>query len=195
MATTTTTSISTPRRIGSPMSPRITTTTSSPRSSRLSMTRASKLSAVMGFFYLDGEAGGLVKNIFFGDLPFALFGTTDGKTLTTSYALYGELNWRFSPKWTLNLGLRPTRETKNGIAYNAGYTDDTFTEVFGRHRGLRQRRRPSSRSRPISASTGRSTRRSWPTPRSTRASRAAVSTSAPRRRSSRTPPHPSTTRS
>jgi iron complex outermembrane receptor protein len=88
-----------------------------------------KLSAVMGFFYLDGEAGGLVKNIFFGDLPFALFGTTDGKTLTTSYALYGEVNWRFSPKWTLNVGLRPTRETKNGIAYNAGYTDDTFTEV------------------------------------------------------------------
>jgi iron complex outermembrane receptor protein len=88
-----------------------------------------KWSAVMGFFYLDGEAGGLVQNIFFGDLPFALYGTTDGTTYTESFAIYGEANWRFADNWTLNLGLRPTRETKRGVAFNAGYTDDTFTEV------------------------------------------------------------------
>jgi len=91
--------------------------------------KGGKWSGVMGVFYLDGDAGGLVKNIFFGDLPFAIFGTTDGSTKTKSYAIYADFNWHLSSKWTLNLGLRPTRETKRGIAYNAGYTDDTFTTV------------------------------------------------------------------
>lgn len=84
-----------------------------------------KLTGVFGFYYFDGEAGGLVKNIFLN----RIFGTTDGKTLTDSLALFGEGSYSFSDRWTFNLGLRATRETKNGIAYNAGYTDDTFTVV------------------------------------------------------------------
>lgn len=85
----------------------------------------SKVNGVMGFYFFDGEAGGLVRNIFFN----SIFGTTDGKTLTKQYAVYADFNIALSDRWTLNLGLRPTREEKNGIAYNAGYTDDTFTEV------------------------------------------------------------------
>ena len=85
----------------------------------------SKLTGVLGLYYFDGEAGGLVKNIFLN----RIFGTTDGKTLTDSLALFGEGSYAFSDQWTLNLGLRATRETKNGIAFNAGYTNDTFTVV------------------------------------------------------------------
>ena len=85
----------------------------------------SKLTGVLGLYYFDGEAGGLVKNIFLN----RIFGTTDGKTLTDSLALFGEGSYAFSDQWTFNLGLRATRETKNGIAFNAGYTNDTFTVV------------------------------------------------------------------
>ncbi len=84
-----------------------------------------KLTGVLGLYYFDGEAGGLVKNIFLN----RLFGTTDGKTLTNSIALFGDGSYAFSDRLTLNLGLRATREKKNGIAYNAGYTDDTFSRV------------------------------------------------------------------
>jgi len=85
----------------------------------------SKLAGVVGFYYFDGEAGGLVKNIFLN----SIFGTTDGKTLTDSIALFGDGSYKFSDKLTLNAGLRATQETKNGIAFNAGYTNDTFTVV------------------------------------------------------------------
>jgi len=85
----------------------------------------SNLAGVLGAYYFDGEAGGLVKNIFLN----RIFGTTNGKTLTDSIAVFGDGSYRFSPKTTLNFGLRATRETKNGIAFNAGYSNDTFTTV------------------------------------------------------------------
>lgn len=85
----------------------------------------SKLSGVFGLYYFDGEAGGLVKNIFLN----RIFGTTSGKTLTDSIALFGDSSYQFSDRMRLNLGLRATRETKNGIAFNAGYSNDTFTVV------------------------------------------------------------------
>jgi iron complex outermembrane receptor protein len=83
------------------------------------------LSGVFGAYYFDGEAGGLVKNIFLN----AIFGTTNGKTLTNSFAVFGDGSYRFTPKATFNFGLRATREEKNGIAFNAGYANDTFTTV------------------------------------------------------------------
>jgi iron complex outermembrane receptor protein len=85
----------------------------------------SKLSGVLGAYYFDGEAGGLVKNIFLN----AIFGTTNGKTLTKSIAIFGDGSYALDDKWTLNFGLRGTQEKKNGIAFNAGYTNDTFTTV------------------------------------------------------------------
>lgn len=84
-----------------------------------------KLSGVFGVFYFDGEAGGLVKNIFLN----RIFGTTEGKTFTDSIALFGEGSYALSDRLTLNLGLRATREEKNGVALNRGFTNDTFTVV------------------------------------------------------------------
>jgi iron complex outermembrane recepter protein len=84
-----------------------------------------KLNGIVGAYYFDGEAGGLVKNIFAN----AQFGTTNGKTLTDSIALFGDGSYKISPKLTANFGLRATRETKNGIAFNAGYANDTFSQV------------------------------------------------------------------
>ena len=81
-----------------------------------------KLSGVLGAYYFDGEAGGLVKNIFVN----AQFGTTNGKTFTESIALFGDGSYRFSDRWTFNGGLRATREKKNGVAFNAGYANDKF---------------------------------------------------------------------
>jgi iron complex outermembrane receptor protein len=86
-----------------------------------------KFSGVLGAYYFDGKAGGLVKNIFLNGL--AGFGTTDGRTLIDSIALFGEGSYEVTERLTFNLGLRGTRETKRGIAFNAGYSDDTFTRV------------------------------------------------------------------
>ena len=80
---------------------------------------------VFGFYYFDGKAGGLVKNNFLN----LLFGTTDGDTKTQSYALFGEGNVRIAPKLTLTVGARATQEKKTTRAYNAGYTDATFSVV------------------------------------------------------------------
>jgi len=82
-----------------------------------------KFAGVLGAYYFDGEAGGLVKNIFVN----ASFGTTSGKTLTDSIALFGDGSYELTDKWTLNGGLRATREKKNGIAFNALYANDQFT--------------------------------------------------------------------
>jgi iron complex outermembrane receptor protein len=82
-----------------------------------------KLSGVLGAYYFEGEAGGLVKNIFVN----AQFGTTNGKTFTDSLAIFGDGSYEFTDKWTFNGGLRATREKKNGIAFNAGYANDQFS--------------------------------------------------------------------
>jgi len=84
------------------------------------------LQGIVGLFYLDGEAGGLVQNIFFD----ALFGTTDGDTNVRSIAAFGDLSYALSDRFTLSAGLRYTDEEKCGRAFNAGYSDDTFTEVI-----------------------------------------------------------------
>lgn len=82
-----------------------------------------KTSGVLGAYYFDGEAGGLVKNIFVN----AQFGTTNGRTLTEQLAVFGDGSYAINDKWTLNGGLRATREKKNGIAFNAGYANDQFS--------------------------------------------------------------------
>ncbi len=85
-----------------------------------------KLTGLVGVYYFNGEAGGLVKNIFLN----RLFGTTDGSTDTESFAGFGDLSWRLNDKLTLNAGVRVTSEEKTGHAFNAGYSDDTFTRVI-----------------------------------------------------------------
>ncbi len=84
-----------------------------------------RLTGVLGAYYFKGEAGGLVKNIFLN----RIFGTTQGETNTDSIALFGDGSYDLSPALTLNFGLRATKEKKNGIALNRGFTNDTFTVV------------------------------------------------------------------
>ncbi len=85
-----------------------------------------KWSGVFGFFYFDGLAGGEVEAIFFTNFP----NTTTGETKTKSYAVYGNASVRLTDRLTLNLGLRPTREKKDGSAFNVFNTDNDFTDYF-----------------------------------------------------------------
>ncbi|MEM7586159.1 MAG: TonB-dependent receptor [Acidobacteriota bacterium] len=83
------------------------------------------LSGVFGLFYFDGTAGGLVQNTFFG----SIFGTTEGTTDTESFAIFGDGSYQINDRLTFNFGLRLTEEDKRGVAFNAGYTDGTFTTI------------------------------------------------------------------
>jgi iron complex outermembrane receptor protein len=82
-----------------------------------------RFTGVFGAYYFDGEAGGLVKNNFLN----LQFGTTNGRTFTESIALFGDGSYRMTDALTLNFGLRATQEEKRGVAFNAGYSDATFT--------------------------------------------------------------------
>ena len=84
-----------------------------------------KWSGVMGAYYFDGKAGGLVKNIFAN----ALFGTTDGTVKTESFAGFVDGSYRANDKMTLNIGGRLTNEKKTAHVFNAGYANDTFSRV------------------------------------------------------------------
>lgn len=83
-------------------------------------------SGVLGAYYFDGEAGGLVKNIFAN----ALFGTTDGRVQTESFAGFLDGSYRANDKVTINAGGRLTREKKTAHVFNAGYANDTFSRVI-----------------------------------------------------------------
>jgi iron complex outermembrane recepter protein len=82
-------------------------------------------SGIFGAYYLDGEAGGLVKNIFAN----ALFGTTNGTVETDSVAIFADGSYDLTSKLTLNAGLRGTREKKAAHVLNLGYANDRFVQV------------------------------------------------------------------
>jgi hypothetical protein len=42
-------------------------------------------------------------------------------------AVFGDGSYRLTDRLALNFGLRVTEEEKRGVAFNAGYTDDTFS--------------------------------------------------------------------
>jgi iron complex outermembrane receptor protein len=81
------------------------------------------LAGVFGFYYFDGTAGGLVQNNFLN----SIFGTTEGFTDTTSFAVFGDGSYAINDRLTFNAGLRVTSEEKRGVAFNAGYADATFS--------------------------------------------------------------------
>lgn len=81
-----------------------------------------RLAGVVGAYYLDGEAGGLVENIFFA----SVFGTTNGQTETESTAFYTDWTFNLTERLRLNAGVRVTSEDKRGIAFNALYADASF---------------------------------------------------------------------
>ncbi len=85
-----------------------------------------KLSGILGVYYLQGEAGGVVKNIFVN----SSFGTTDGTVKTDSIAGFIDGSYKLSDKLTLNAGARLTSEEKTAHVFNAAYTNDTFSRVL-----------------------------------------------------------------
>ena len=82
---------------------------------------------VMGFYYFDGYAGGQVLNNFFN----ALFGDTQGKVYTKSYAAYADWTFDVTDKFKVDVGARYTNEEKHAVVKNIGYTDGTFTRPSG----------------------------------------------------------------
>ena len=90
------------------------------------------LHGVFGLFYFKGAAAGQIDNIFLGSPPYstlglAQYGSTGGRVGTKSYAAYGDFTWDISPQWSLDLGVRLTRETKTALIQNYGYADASFT--------------------------------------------------------------------
>lgn len=86
-----------------------------------------RLSGVLGLFYFDGTAGGIVEAIFFTNFP----NTTEGQVDTKSYALYADMDYKLTDQLTLNLGLRPTREEKHGRAFNVyNIPPDDFSNYY-----------------------------------------------------------------
>ncbi len=81
---------------------------------------------LLGLFYLDGTAGGRSDNILFDFIFASIAGSAD----TESIALFGDGSYAISDALTFNFGLRITEEEKRVTAFNAVYTDDTFTTVL-----------------------------------------------------------------
>lgn len=74
--------------------------------------------AVLGFFYLKEDVPSHQEAyaddfLAFGGVPLDFLRTIDDDLETTSYAVFGQVNWEFSPSWTLGLGLRYTDEEKD----------------------------------------------------------------------------------
>jgi len=90
------------------------------------------LHGVFGLYYFKGSASGEIDNIFLGSPPYSLlglaqYGSTGGRMGTKSYAGYGDFTWDISPRWSLDVGLRLTRETKDAVIQNYGFADASFT--------------------------------------------------------------------
>ncbi|TYT27434.1 TonB-dependent receptor [Luteimonas viscosa] len=82
---------------------------------------------VVGLYAFNGDAGGQVLNNFF-DLS---FGDTQGYVNTKSIALYGDWTFDLTDRFKLDVGARYTDEDKHAVAYNIGYTDDSFSVPNG----------------------------------------------------------------
>jgi len=91
---------------------------------------------VMGLYFFDGEAGGQVLNHF--ENPFLapsltnpLYGDTQGKVLTKSFAAYADWTFDLTDRLKLDVGARYTDEDKHAIALNRFYTDGSYTTSWG----------------------------------------------------------------
>lgn len=82
---------------------------------------------VMGLYWFNGDAGGQVLNNFFN----LSFGDTQGVVNTSSIALYADWTFDLTERLKLDVGARYTDEDKHAVAYNIGYTNDSFTTPNG----------------------------------------------------------------
>ena len=91
-----------------------------------------KSRGVLGLYWFEGEAGGLVQNIFLkGVIPGfpGLFGDTRGRVDTKSIAVYGDWSYAFTDQLSLSGGMRWTREEKAADVLNRSYSNATYTTV------------------------------------------------------------------
>ncbi|CAN5631334.1 TonB-dependent receptor [soil metagenome] len=82
-----------------------------------------RVRGVVGLYGFTGEAGGQVRNNFFG----LLFGDTQGTVFTESVAVYTDWSISLSDRMQLGLGARWTDEEKRAVVLNRGYSDGTYT--------------------------------------------------------------------
>ena len=78
---------------------------------------------VLGVYKFDGEAGGQVRNNFFG----FIFGDTQGTVYTDSIAAYGDWSFDVTDRFNVDVGVRFTDEDKRADVLNRGYTNATYT--------------------------------------------------------------------
>ena len=91
---------------------------------------------VMGAYMFSGEAGGQVLNYFHNPLGATtitnpLFGDTQGKVITDSFAVYTDWSIDLSERLGLDIGARWTDEKKHAIALNKFYTTPNYTTSWG----------------------------------------------------------------
>ena len=80
-------------------------------------------SGVIGLYRFEGTAGGGIYNNFLGRQFTSAVSTVE----TDSTALYTDWTWPLGQLWSLNAGLRHTRETKRAIVLNQVFADAGFT--------------------------------------------------------------------
>ncbi|MGV8942113.1 MAG: TonB-dependent receptor [Lysobacter sp.] len=91
---------------------------------------------VVGLYTFDGEAGGQVLNHFSNPLQAPsltnpLYGDTQGKVITQSFAAYANWTFDLTERMKLDLGARYTDEDKHAIALNRFYLEPTYKTVWG----------------------------------------------------------------
>jgi iron complex outermembrane receptor protein len=91
----------------------------------------SNVNWVLGAYYLKEEVPSHQEAyaddfLLFNGLPISFLRTIDDDLTTTSYALFGQVDWAFADNWTLGVGLRWTEEEKDYFR-----TTSTFSDILG----------------------------------------------------------------
>ena len=91
----------------------------------------SNVNWVLGAYYLKEEVPSHQEAyaddfLLFNGFPISFLRTIDDDLTTTSYALFGQVDWAFADNWTLGVGLRWTEEEKDYFR-----TTSTFSDILG----------------------------------------------------------------
>ncbi len=86
---------------------------------------------VAGAYYLKEEVPSHQEAyaddfLLFAGLPISFLRTIDDDLETTSYAVFGQVDWAFADRWSLGVGVRWTREEKKYFR-----TTSTFSDILG----------------------------------------------------------------
>ena len=89
------------------------------------------LHGVAGLYYFNGSASGRSTTSSSARRRTARWATRSTAApaaawARAAYAGYGDFAWDISPAWSLDVGLRLTRETKTALIQNYGYADETL---------------------------------------------------------------------